>query len=173
MKRFFHYVCMLTIGISLFSCVPPKENDTASNLLNKPVPPDYSSAITKVLQQDATRPSNWNGDKAVVVDIMRQIDLSQCPNDFSKAYVDHIHAWERAADIQQVLMLVRSDDNVKQALIDTALQKIFGSESNALADALEQEAALKQAEAESSKQIKTTFEQVESIAAGYGASLPK
>jgi hypothetical protein len=141
----------------LFSCDPKK---------------DYDVKISAILQQDAAIVPAANGDDTAVATEMRRLDLSQCPSDFATVYVDHIHAWDRSAEIQRALTMIGSADNTKKVLIETALQKIFGSDHNALSDALEQETALKAAAVEASKQIKATFDEVERVAVSYGARLP-
>jgi|GEM_PF-3105091 len=177
MKIIFNHRALFALVLAVFlsSCDPSPKDDPSEteDTTVEETTANYAPAITTVLQQDAALAPAANGDASIIAEGMRQIDLSGCPGDFSRAYVEHLHEWEKAAEIQKLLAMVRSDDNVYGAMIATGLQKLFKSDANALVDALEQERALVQALLEARQQIKATFNVVENIAAGYGATLPK
>ena len=130
----------------------------------------YKTEITSVLHQDASVVAT--GIYYDRVAKMRMFDLSKCPNDFSAAFVDHIHAWERAAEIQRALKRFESDDNIQTVLATAFWQKLFGSDEDAFRDAKVVDAKLKSALGDANENISNTYDKVEHIAATYGATLP-
>jgi hypothetical protein len=131
----------------------------------------YKMAVVTVLKADSTIGATSNGNFTAQALAMRRLDLSQCPRDFATAYIDHVHAWENAAEIMEALAKLRSEENVKDALVKTLLQKLFGSDNNAIEDAVQAEDMLKEAALKSTEKIKSTYQEVERIAVSYGASL--
>ncbi len=133
----------------------------------------YSRAITELLQEDA-RNSRTSTDYTQIASGMRRLDLSQCPRDFAVAYVDHIHDWEKAAEIQKLRKELLSDDNVNSTIIAEGLRDIFGSEHDAhpIESAVDAEKQLKAAGVDASAQITASFNVVERLAIAYGATLP-
>jgi hypothetical protein len=132
----------------------------------------YGSAITLLLHYDDLNAAIHKGDDTQTAEGMRKLDLSQCPPNFAAAYMDHIHAWEDAAEIQRAQNRLESNDNRGSVVITTALQKLLGSDKNALKDASAMETKLKDAENVAGANIKDTYHKVERIAVAYGATLP-
>jgi hypothetical protein len=108
----------------------------------------------------------------MTVSEMRSIDLTQCPSDFSVAYLDHIHAWEKAEKIYEARKKLNSDQNVSTTLVAGLISEIVGSGYTPIRNAIEADDELKRLADNASDQIKETFNDVERIALTYGAALP-
>lgn len=152
--------------------------DSGTNTIQQPTAEEqraqrYANAITTLLAQDVQVNRQSKGDNTQLVAEMRKLDMSQCPRDFALAYLDHIHAWGEAAEIQQALKALRSDKNVGDVMKLTIIQKLFGSDETALSNALEMEKKLLSAAQNTSALINETYHEVERIAVAYGATLPK
>ena len=133
--------------------------------------PTSVASIESVLQQDSLTEQGATSI-AEVVKRMRAIDLSSCPPDFRSAYVQHIHAWESAAAIEQEYAAFNNRYNSGGALMESFFRGVvfdFGmvGESN---EALEKIANHQQ---QVSSEIRNTFHTVENIAVEHGANLPK
>ena len=127
------------------------------------------TAIEGVLAADARTGSI--DDYASRLAAMRAIDLTQCPSDFSTAYLDHIFAWERAERIQQSIVALNSDDSRAAALAGSFLTGLLRLEGTPLLDHLREDARLNALAADAHEQIRVTFEKVERSATAYGARL--
>ncbi len=114
-------------GMLLFSCGNSHDSSNEQPLYSNPSTVDTTSAkatdlqpaisqyeldkaaVNDVLQQDSKNGAIHDGNDSLIVVGMRAIDLSKCPRDFAVAYVDHMHAWEHSADIQEELKYMQSD----------------------------------------------------------------
>ena len=56
--------------------------------------------VERVLNEDAKTAAGANSI-AEIVSRMRAIDLDGCPQDFTLAYISHIHAWESAILVER------------------------------------------------------------------------
>lgn len=133
----------------------------------------YRIAITELMEAD-DRVGHSFRDYGQIANGMRGLDLSKCPHDFMAAYVDYIHVWEKAAEIQRLRQQLKSDENVKAVLASEVLRDIFGSEGDAhpVQDAAEAADKLSAAAHEAASNIGTKLDELEHIAATYGAKLP-
>lgn len=128
------------------------------------------TAITSVLHQGATISANANGDYGRSASAMRTIDLTRCPSDFATAYLDHIHAWEDAANAQlKSEALKKSEGN---AVAGGIVATVTGSEATPFSDHLKAENEANRQLSQASAEIIRTRQVVERIAIGYGAILP-
>jgi uncharacterized membrane-anchored protein YjiN (DUF445 family) len=132
----------------------------------------FKNSITKVLSEDAGIASVSHGSATIQAQEMRKIDISQCPADFSTAYVDHIHAWEFSAKVQRALNELNSNENEGKVIADQIWAELFGTGETPIADAVELDDKLKEQAEIASGEIKSTFNKVEHIAVSYGAVLP-
>ncbi|AYQ33973.1 hypothetical protein [Runella sp. SP2] len=65
----------------------------------------YINAINSVLQLDAKTSNISNSTSRASA--MRDIDLTQCPQDFAITYLNHLHAWEDMAKIDKAQQELR------------------------------------------------------------------
>ena len=101
--------------------------------------------------------------------MMKQIDVSGCPPEFSSAYLAHARAWENLAEI------IQGHPN-----IPTAMEGLIGGFLNGLAGdptggAFEVQAQIRnwqQRAALAYGEVKSTWNTVEDIAVRNGARLP-
>lgn len=187
MKKQFFWVCVLPV-IAVASCDPKGSSSneitySAEQTTTEPPPVDsmpspavvqqnnYAVSIRTVLETDDNLTATSNGNYDVQAEAMRRIDLSQCPNDFATAYVDHIHAWEYAAKIKRAQKELNSDDNIKAVLASQLFSELFGTASTPVADAIDAGEKLRTLANDASAQISSTYDNVEHVAASYGAQL--
>ena len=128
-------------------------------------------SIEVVLKADAV---TTQGAKSVtdVVNNMRSIDLTNCPNDFRVAYVTHIHAWEALAAVEQKAISLESDANSGAAMAESFIRGFFGDPFGKSAELFAAQTQLQRDAQAASLSIKQTFETVEVIAVGHGAKMP-
>ena len=129
-------------------------------------------AIESVLKQDRT---TGTGSRSVleVVNRMRAINTSECPNDFAAAYVSHIHAWEAMVEVERQAIAFKADREGAGDFVEGFIRGFCGDplgKANEFRDAKTQLQSNYQAARE---QVKQTFNHVEEVAVGYGAQLPK
>jgi len=129
----------------------------------------YAESITKVLQQD--KETEGIKDDGQRIKQMRDIDLSECPEDFRGAYVDNIHAWEDAAPIDVALAQLQSKSVRDDATLAGILATLFNSEKTPYSDWQDAIEGLKQKRREASDKINDTWKIVENIAVKYGGKL--
>lgn len=103
---------------------------------------------------------------------MRAIDLSGAPGDFQSAYVAHIQAWEREAELLRQWRELTSDDRQGAAVAAGVICGLLDCPARPIGDQIDSEAAMKRQIATASEQISESFRQVERIAALYGAQRP-
>lgn len=103
---------------------------------------------------------------------MRAIDTSQTPDDFRQAYLNHINAWDRYGRARDAMAELTSDEQLTSVVLQEAFNVVFdlgGSPVGNYTDAINR---LKVLQDKASEDINSTFQAVESIAVGYGATLP-
>ncbi|WP_198424820.1 hypothetical protein [Spirosoma endbachense] len=128
----------------------------------------YMSAINSVLQLDANT-SNIS-DYTSRAAAMRNIEITQCPQDFAVAYLDHVHAWEDRAKIKSAQNELKEYGGLAAAagLIAT----LTDSDSTPFSDYVEAENKLQALANEKIDEIHRTWQLVERTAVSYGATLP-
>lgn len=127
----------------------------------------YQNAITDVLQQHDTIQKSANGNEVVAIAEMRTINLTACPTDFATAYMNHIHARERATQIQGVLEEFKRKKSLGKAVLEEWLLS-----NNAVNNTIETERELEASASRAHNLITNSFNEVERIAVSYGARLP-
>ena len=103
---------------------------------------------------------------------MRAIDLGGCPKDFAAAYLEHVHAWERAARLEQEVAAFIEHYNSGAVFVESFLRGLvfdFGLTQQASAE----ESRLRSAHQEASARILSSYQKVEGIALSMGASLKR
>jgi len=128
-------------------------------------------AITELLKEDSLNLVANQGNDSVVAAGMRQLDLSHCPRDFAVAYVDHLHAWEDAGQIQVALVKLNSDDYQVRAIAKSLIQKASKAKQTVMDEVIDTDQLLREAKAEIQARIHTTFNEVERVAVAYGVQL--
>lgn len=129
-----------------------------------------AGAIEAALHADAQTGSI--SDDTQRAQAMRAIDTSACPPDFRAAYLDHIFAWERYAKVTKAISDLNSDDSVNVTLALSALTALLGGSGTPILDHIQAAERLDELKAEANGQIRATFERVQVVATGYGATLP-
>lgn len=127
----------------------------------------YRSAIEKVLQMDLLTGTHATSEHTQG---MRSIDLSECPLDFRVAYMAHIHAWDEAAAVMAANDKLNSNED--SDAIAGGLATLFSSDATPWQDHLNAKANIERLAAQADADIKSTFNQVEILAAAYGARVP-
>lgn len=128
----------------------------------------YKSAIEKALHEDAlTGKEPTSGHTAA----MRQVDLTDCPQDFRVAYMNHIHAWDEKVTVNQAK--VKLDNEEDGAAVAGLLAGLFGSNATPWSDHVRAEQEVQRLDAVASSDITSTWQQVELIASKYGAQVPQ
>ena len=127
----------------------------------------YKLAIEKALQMDLLTGTHATSEHT---QNMRSIDLSDCPSDFRVAYMAHIHAWDEAAAVMAAND--KLDSNEDSDAIAGGLATIFGSSATPWQDHLDAKENIRRLAAQADADIKSTFNQVELVAAAYGARVP-
>lgn len=128
----------------------------------------YRSAIEKALHEDAlTGKDPTPGHVAA----MRQVDISDCPQEFRTAYMNHIHAWDEAAAVAQAKAKLDHDEDA--AAFAGALASLFNSDATPWSDHLRAEQEAERLTAVASKDIASTWQEIENLAGKYGARLPQ
>lgn len=134
----------------------------------------YIYAINTVLREDNEIGLRYNRQDPIQISAgMREIDLSHCPRDFAVAYVAHIQAWEKSAQIYGALKKLNSEDSYIDVLKTQAWQSILGINASAIRDAVDADRLLREALVRASNDVHNTYNQVELIATSYGATLVK
>jgi len=117
------------------------------------------NAIGGVLQADAKTASFEDPGERVAA--MQLIDLSDCPRDFRAAYLEHVQAWRKAAELQRGLDQI-TDRSGKIARTTTSLARPLES-----LDQAHQKSAMERLAKKAQSQVKASFDQVKTIAASY------
>jgi hypothetical protein len=130
------------------------------------------STIENVMQQDAATTTGANS-VAEVVNRMRAIDMSGCPNDFREAYLGNIHAWEAMAVVEQQAKQFADENNSIGTYVESFVRGMMMDPFGKANEIKQTQNQLQQDYNSAQQQIRQTFNQVEEIAVGYGANLPK
>lgn len=126
----------------------------------------YKSAIEKAIHEDAlTGKEPTSGH----TDAMRKVDLSDCPRDFRIAYMNHIHAWDEAVAVYGAKMKLDRDEDA--AAVGGIVASIFGSDASPWSDHVRAQQEVQKLTAVASRDISSTWQQVESVASKYGAQV--
>ena len=131
----------------------------------------HISSINAVLDEDSKIRSISNGDPTITAEEMRKIDLSNCPTDFSTAFVAHIHAWEDDAKISKAKEELNKDDGLAVAF--GILTTLFKDEITPFSDHMEAHRRIDELAQQTKEKINETWKQVELIAVNYGGPLPQ
>lgn len=132
---------------------------------------EYRESITALLKADKNIATYTNHQSDAQSTAMRKLDLSQCPPNFSAAYVDHLHAWEELAKLDNALIKLNSTDNINALLIEQIVYESTGTDDSPILNAVELDKKLRNQRIIASENIKTTWYEVERIAVTYGATL--
>jgi hypothetical protein len=130
-----------------------------------------ASNIERVLAEDSKTAPGATSDMEVVTR-MRAINLNGCPQDFSAAYLTHIHAWEKLTDVEREAVALDQRYNSNSALLESFLRGIvfdFGMVGEASAA----QQRLQSNYNSTSGEIRSSYQKIEQIALSYGASLKK
>ena len=129
----------------------------------------YKSAITSVLEQDK-RASEGITSYAEYVVNQNKINLSDCPDDFKKAYLKHKNAWMGRADVEKELLLFKKMYVSDEAKLEAFLR---GSayDYGMLGEVKEAAERIKAHENQADKEVRDTFIEVLNIAVDYGVDI--
>jgi hypothetical protein len=128
----------------------------------------YKSAIEKALHEDALTGKAPTPEHAAA---MRQVALNDCPQDFRVAYMNHIHAWDETAAVNQAK--VKIDNEEDAAALGGALATLFDSDATPWSDHLRAQQEIVRYEKLAATNVATTWQEVETIASKYGARVPQ
>ena len=129
------------------------------------------AAIDDVLRQD----QGWTGtnDPQATVNFQSGIDLSKTPGPFHEAYVENTQAWRHYASLKNQWTLLATDDAHGRAVVLSGLCTLLDCDGHPIQDQIDAEDRLKSAIAAASDHINATQENIERVAATYGASMPR
>jgi hypothetical protein len=130
------------------------------------------SRIATVLDKDADVTTGVT-TVAEVVAKMRALDLTGCPNDFSAAYLAHIHAWETLADVESDVSAFKSESESGAVFVESMIRGFLGDPFGKVIEISDAQSALQQRAHAANQKIQETYRRVEEIAVLHGASLPK
>jgi hypothetical protein len=130
------------------------------------------AAIERVLKQDTTT-STGARTVAEVVTRMRAISLVGCPEEFSRAYVTHIHAWEVMAGVERDAIAWKKDNEPAAVFVEAFIRGLLLDPLGKYNDLKAAENQLTQNARAAGQQVQDTFNRVEEIAVALGASLPQ
>jgi len=105
-------------------------------------------------------------DPEKIISEMKQIDLSECPADFSKAYRDHIAVWEKLTAADEV----QTERSVKQLT-----EKILKGKEESPEDInknFEESVKLRAKEQKILSELGSSGRSVKTVATKYGADFP-
>jgi hypothetical protein len=126
--------------------------------------------IERVLKADATTTTGATS-VADVVGRMRAISLTRCPQDFSAAYVAHIHAWELLEDFERDAIAFDANFNSGAALLEGFLRGLMLDPFGQAREATAEQKRLRANYQKATSQIRETFHRVEDISIVHGAEL--
>ncbi len=125
----------------------------------------YKSAIEKVLVTDE-QIGTTSKDIKETVSRMNKINLNNCPQDFSQAYIKHVNAWQNKLHLENSITvfekLSKAPQNVNQGVYETVMAPAL------IADAM---SLMEQARI-NKRNISSTYNMVKSIAVKYNARIP-
>lgn len=126
------------------------------------------ASIERVLRQDNSAAENAENVQEVVGN-MRSIRISGCPADFREAYVAHIHAWESLAEVEQQAIAVGEHYSSGEAIAEAFIRGAFGDPLGKAGEAIAADRQVQWNYNYAQEQIRTTYQDVERVAARYGA----
>ncbi len=127
----------------------------------------YKSAIEKALHEDALIGKDPTAGHTAA---MRQVDMSDCPQEFRVAYMNHIHAWDEAAAVGQAK--TKLDNEEDGAAVGGILASLFGADATPWSDHVRAQEEVQRLAGVAAGDIKSTWQQIEVLAAKYGAQMP-
>jgi hypothetical protein len=175
---------LLILSLAMISC--QNKTNTEGKVLDQELSPQerqeqelrrqlleiqYADATTTVLKLDAPLYQMYKSDLGVMCARMRDIDLSSCPRDFKLAYLDHIHAWEDMARIQQAFIKLREQSDL--AIVAGMVATLTEAKASPFSDYLEAEAELDRLGRQADEEITETWQVLERLTISYGGELPK
>ena len=127
----------------------------------------YKTAIERSLHEDQLTGSTMSAEHT---NAMRSIDLSECPSEFRVAYMNHIHAWDEAVAVQQAKQKLDAQEG--DAAVAGLIAQVFDSSATPWSDQVSAERKMQNYRATAVSDIRSSFEEVETIASKYGAVVP-
>ena len=128
------------------------------------------AAIEKVLKQDSYTSFDQESINGII-GRMRQIDLADCPNDFSAAYIEHIHAWGEVVTYKEEVELAKGRMNSYSVLAESFVRGLT-FDATVVSEANDEIEELQKKGVAISARIRRSFETVQDIAIAHGAKLP-
>ena len=128
------------------------------------------AAIEKVLKQDSFTSFNQESINSIIRN-MRQINLADCPNDFSAAYIEHIHAWGEVVTYEEEVELAKGRMNSYSVLAESFVRGLT-FDATVVSEANDEIEELQKKGVAISARIRRSFETVQDIAIAHGAKLP-
>ena len=126
-------------------------------------------AIISVLEQDR-KANDGTTSVAEYVANQNKIDLSDCPNDFKKAYIKHLNAWREMASVEQEVLLLKKMYVSDEAQVEAFVRGI-NYDYGMLTEVRESLERVKAHESQAKKEIRDTFGIVLDIASDYGVDI--
>lgn len=123
-------------------------------------------SIRAVLSADAATASIT--DVTARAGAMRAIDLTGCPQEFSVAYIKHVGAWERSAQIENALAELNSRESALVTVGASFISKQLGIGATPIVDHLRESQRLSALRQEAANEVSLTFNQVEAVARAFG-----
>jgi len=129
-----------------------------------------AAAIEKAIAADASAYADVTS-VAEVVEHMKAINLSDCPDDFADAYRAHIAAWESMAQLESDALAWGEAYGISNELTATFLRNdVYDFDS--VGEASSERDRLADMNQQIVDEVISTYEQVEKIARSYGVDLP-
>ncbi len=128
--------------------------------------------IERVLKADSTTVDGATS-VAEIVSRMRAISLTGCPQDFTAAYVVHIHAWESLAEVERDAAAFDADFNSTGAVVESFFRGVMGDPFGKTHESIAEQNRLRANWQRALTQIRETFQRAEELAVTHGAELPK
>jgi len=135
-----------------------------------PEDPSVAKKIEEVLRQDVGLVTAARSTSEVA-SLMKDIDLSGCPPEFRKAYVDHIHAWENAVVIEGKIQDFNDDAYSAGALLEGIVRGYMGDVAGPVLETMQGTKQLKSEAAEAQQGVHASYQVVEAIAVRQGADI--
>lgn len=127
------------------------------------------AAIENVMKLDS-QASFGASSVAPIVDKMRSIDLTACPNDFREAYVRHIHAWELALEVENEIKQFTADNNSASKMIEAFVRGFF-FDLSVVTEGYTVQKAIEEKYRTATAQVQLTYREVEQVAVRHGVAL--
>ena len=158
-------IALIVIAVAVFVVVI-----TLSRGLGAPSDAQAAAAIKKVIAADSSAYADVTS-VAEVLENMKAIDLSECPDDFADAYRAHIAAWEAMAQLEKDALVWGEAYGISGELTSTFMRNdVYDFDS--VGEASPERDRLADENQRITKDVISTFKQVEKIARSYGVDLP-